>query len=683
MTRNTLGLETSPYLLQHKDNPVHWLPWGEAAFQRAQAEDKPILLSVGYAACHWCHVMAHESFEDEATATLMNQHFVNVKVDREERPEVDKIYMDALHALGEQGGWPLTMFLTPQGEPFWGGTYFPKDSRYGRPSFRHVLSEIARIWREERQRVEANSRAIGAALKPDPSAGSGTSLSRALLEEAARTLTRAIDPTAGGLKGAPKFPQVAIFDFLRRMGLHLHDATILGSITVTLNNICQGGIYDHLGGGFARYSVDARWLVPHFEKMLYDNAQLLTLLARHWQATRLDLYRERAEETVDWLLAEMRAPDGGFASSYDADSEGEEGRFYVWTESEVDVVLPDAERELFKRVYDVTPGGNWEGHTILNRLSSMAPLAPENEVLLASSRARLRKHRADRVRPGFDDKVLADWNGLAISALAEAGLIFGRPAWIDVAAQTFDEVLTLLWDGEVLHHSYRAAGVRNLATADGYANLTAAALQLLEATGNGTYGARARALVQALERDHWDGEHGGFHFSSRRARNLILRQRYAHDDATPNANATMLANYVRLALLTGDERHRRQAQAIHDAFAGHVAGNPFAHASFLSAFDDLTGLVQVVLTGPSNDSRTMELRRAILDQPFPSRLLLQVEDPARLRAGHPAAGKRTADGRPALYLCRGEACSLPVTQASAIAEALRILDGSPRMTEEL
>jgi uncharacterized protein YyaL (SSP411 family) len=666
--RNELDRETSPYLLQHKDNPVHWLPWGSRAFELAAREDKPIALSVGYAACHWCHVMAHESFEDDETAALMNRNFVCVKVDREERPDVDRIYMDALHALGEQGGWPLTMFLAPDGTPFWGGTYFPPESRYGRPSFKHVLNEISRIWRDERHKVDANASALKETLHLDPSATSGPQLTPEVLDGAAATVFQAMDPVAGGLKGAPKFPQVAIFEFLRRMGLAYGDERYIAAVTTTAKNICQGGIYDHLAGGFARYTVDHRWLVPHFEKMLYDNAQLVTFLTRLWQINREKLFRTRIEETLEWLLSDMRAPDGAFASSYDADSEGEEGRYYVWSVSEINEILTEPDLALFTEVYDVSPGGNWEGHTIFNRLAHQDLLSEEDETRLAAARRRLLERRESRVAPGFDDKVLADWNGLMIAALAEAGLVFERQDWVAEAEAAMAAVLRLLWNGDVLHHSYRVGKTRNLATADGYANLIAAALALFEATGQPRRLEEAEELCGAFIRDYWDEGHGGFYFTSRRTEHLLVRQRHAHDDATPNANGTMMANFARLEVLTGNTDYRRRAEAIHDAFAGAIRKTPFAFASSLSAFFDLTDLVQAVLVGRPEE--TAALRRAFLGRPVPARLLIPVTDTEALPASHPAAAKAARSSGPALFICRGQNCSLPITDPGAVPQAL-------------
>src|SRR5581483_987409 len=368
---NRLAQETSPYLLQHKDNPVAWWAWGPEALAEAKHTNKPILLSVGYAACHWCHVMAHESFEDDETARVMNELFVNIKVDREERPDIDQIYMSALHHLGEQGGWPLTMFLTPAGEPIWGGTYFPPTSRYGRPAFVDVLHEIARLFREEPEKIEQNRAALmgrleGAARKPGRVTVGATELNNA-----AQQLGSIIDPVNGGTRGAPKFPQAALFELLWRAGLRTGEARYFAAVDITLAHICEGGIYDHLGGGFSRYAVDERWLVPHFEKMLYDNAQLLELLAIAHQRTGKALYRQRAYETVAWLEREMITADGAFSASLDADSEGEEGKFYVWSLAEVIKQLGIEDGEFFARIYDVTPSGNFEGHNILNRLKPL------------------------------------------------------------------------------------------------------------------------------------------------------------------------------------------------------------------------------------------------------------------------------------------------------------------------
>ena len=404
---NRLARETSPYLLQHKHNPVDWWPWGTEALAQAKSNNKPILLSVGYAACHWCHVMAHESFEDDTTAQVMNELFVNIKVDREERPDIDQIYMSALHHLGEHGGWPLTMFLTPDGEPFWGGTYFPKTSRYGKPAFVDLLREVERVFRQEPQSVEQNRSALMARLSEKARPKGKVVIGPPELDRAAAQIAGMIDPVHGGMRGAPKFPQPMMLEFLWRAGQRLNDRRYFGAVELSLARMCEGGIYDHLGGGFSRYSVDERWLTPHFEKMLYDNALLLELLALAWQRSANDLFRTRAGETVGWLAREMTTSEGAFSASLDADSEGEEGKFYVWSPAEIEAVLGQDDAAFFAGHYDVTVQGNFEGHTILNRLKHL-PRSMDDEKRLGAMRAKLLEARSKRVRPGLDDKVLAD-----------------------------------------------------------------------------------------------------------------------------------------------------------------------------------------------------------------------------------------------------------------------------------
>src|SRR5712692_9257846 len=408
---NRLAQETSPYLLQHRHNPVDWWPWGPDALAEAKRRNKPILLSVGYAACHWCHVMAHESFEDDATARVMNDLFVNIKVDREERPDIDQIYMSALHHLGEHGGWPLTMFLTPAGEPFWGGTYFPKTSRYGKPAFVDLLREVERVFRQEPQSIEQNRSALMAGLSASAAPKGRMVVGAGELDRAANQIAGMIDPVHGGMRGAPKFPQPMMLELLWRAGQRLNDRRYFGAVELSLARMCEGGIYDHLGGGFSRYSVDERWLTPHFEKMLYDNAQLIELLALAYQRSANDLFRTRARETVAWLAREMTTADGAFCASLDADSEGEEGKFYVWSLAEIEQALGPEDAAFFAGHYDVTAEGNFEGHNILNRLEDRQPSEPGAEARLAELRARLLAVSDRRGRPGVDDKIIDDGNG--------------------------------------------------------------------------------------------------------------------------------------------------------------------------------------------------------------------------------------------------------------------------------
>ena len=678
---NLLGRETSPYLLQHKDNPVHWRAWGEAAFAEARARDVPILLSVGYAACHWCHVMAHESFEDEATAALMNELFVNVKVDREERPDVDTIYMSALHMMGEQGGWPLTMFMTPDGKPFWGGTYFPPTSRYGRPGFPDVLRGISQAWATKRAEVTENVRVLVDALHARQSSDSSGTVDVAVLDRIAEHLAGAFDPVHGGLNGAPKFPQCSIVELLwrawLRSGRRTGNAQLRHAVTTTLDRMSHGGIYDHLGGGFARYSTDAQWLVPHFEKMLYDNAQMIDTLTLVWQDSKNPLYAVRVAETIGWLEREMIAEHGAFAATLDADSEGEEGKFYVWTAAEIDTLLGD-EAVFFKQQYDVSPSGNWEGHTILNRSKVMLLGDAAHEARLERARAILFAARAKRIPPGRDDKVLADWNGLMIAAVARAGFVFGRTGWIALAARAFDAVMVHLRapadapDAGRLRHSYRLGRALHLALLDDYAAMARAAIILHEVTGNAAYLRQAEALVDEADRWYRDESSGGYFFTASDARDLITRTKTAHDNATPSGNGLMAQVLARLYYLTGEARYRDRAAATIGAFAGELGKNFFPLATLLNAAELLANAVQVVISGAAGQPGTQALRQAVASAASLPNLVLQLVEPGiDLPVSHPAHGKGPINGTATAYICIGPTCSPPVTDPTALTEQLR------------
>ncbi len=672
MPENLLARETSPYLLQHKDNPVAWHPWDEEALARAKRENKPILLSIGYAACHWCHVMAHESFEDEFTAALMNQLFVNIKVDREERPDLDQLYQAALQLLGEHGGWPLTMFLTPEGEPFWGGTYFPPTARYGRPGFRDVLSAIATAYREDPQKVRANVTAMREALERMAAPEDGVVLPADLARRAAERLAQEVDPTWGGIGGAPKFPQAPILALLWKMGRSGRLQPLCEAVRLTVLRMAQGGIYDHLGGGFARYSVDAEWLVPHFEKMLYDNAALIELMTAVWQETREPLLEARIRETVGWVLREMVAEGGGFAASLDADSEGEEGRFYVWSEAEIDAALPADLAQPFKTAYDVTPEGNWEGRTILHRNRAPEPADADTEARLAEARRILLSVRSGRVRPGWDDKVLADWTGMMIAALAEAGAVFAEPDWIIAARRAFAFVEERMSVGDRLHHSSRLGRARHPGTLDDHAQMSRAALALHEVTGEPAFLDRARRWVAALDLHFRDGASGGYFFTAEDTADILQRARGAHDNATPSGNGVMVEVLARLHLLTAEDGYRARAQGILDAFSGAVLRTVFPFATLIAAADFLQNAVQIVLVGSPGDPGLEQLRRAVYDRFIANRLLTRADPQAPLPPGHPAAGKGLAKGRPAAYICRGQTCSLPIADARALAKALQM-----------
>jgi len=665
---NRLARETSPYLLQHKNNPVDWWPWGPEALAEAKRSNKPILLSVGYAACHWCHVMAHESFENEATATVMNELFVNIKVDREERPDIDQIYMNALHHLGEQGGWPLTMFLTPEGEPVWGGTYFPPESRYGRPAFTDVLRELARIFREEPEKIRNSRVALMQKLAEAARPAGKVVIGPAELDQAAASLARIMDPVNGGLQGAPKFPQCLMLENLWRAGLRRNDKRFFDIVVRTLNRISEGGIYDHLGGGYSRYSVDDKWLVPHFEKMLYDNAQLLELLALAWVRTGDELFRTRARETVAWLAREMTTPEGAFAASLDADSEGEEGRFYVWSLAEITERLGEADAAFFARHYDVTAEGNFEGHNILNRLKD-GPRTADDEARLAALRQKLMPAREARVHPGLDDKVLADWNGLMIAALVNAGTLFGEPAWIARAQRAFDAIAANMTRGDRLGHSWRGSQLVFPGMASDYAGMIRAALALHETGAQPRYLERALAWQRALDAHYFNPENGRYFLTADDAEGLVIRPQSTFDEAVPNPNGVIAQNLVRLAALSGDDGYRARVDGLLAGLLPLAVENLFVHVSPLNALDLRLRAAEIVITGegPQADA----LLEAARKLPFIDRIVLRAATAETLPASHPARDKIAASGgKAAAFVCVGERCSLPVGAADQLIAAV-------------
>jgi uncharacterized protein len=661
---NLLRFESSPYLLQHANNPVHWRPWGRAALDEAKSANKPILLSIGYAACHWCHVMAHESFEDAETAALMNRLFVNIKVDREERPDIDHLYMSALHALGDQGGWPLTMFLTPDGTPFWGGTYFPPEPRWGKPSFRQVLQAIATVWEAQDESITHNTAALHQAVQRVSTPEPGDFPSPQHLDAVANAYLRLNDTDHGGLRGAPKFPNAPIFRFLWQNAFRIGDPAGKEALHLMLTRMSQGGIYDHLGGGYARYSTDHVWLVPHFEKMLYDNGQLLELLALA-HADRPDpLYAARATETVGWLLRDMRAGEA-FAASEDADSEGHEGKFYVWTEQEVDALLgPDS--AAFKAAYDVTRTGNWEGHTILRRITPPGP--PGEEDRLARCRQILLQARAQRVRPGRDDKVLADWNGLAITGLARAACVFHQPQWLTAAEAACDFILReLAAPDSRVNHAWRLGRVSAAGLLEDQASMARAALVLYEATGNPHRLTQTVRLAQAAL-DHFSDGAGAFYTTADDAADVpLIRPRTAADSATLSGNGMLAEVFARLWHLTGDAAWRNRTEALLRAFSGkpdQMAGQP----TLLAAADLLEEGASIVITG--DGERAAPLVAMALAAPDPAVTVLRTPEPSQLPANHPAYGKTAGPSRAAAYVCRRQTCSLPVSESADLAGML-------------
>ena len=651
---NALARATSPYLLQHKDNPVAWREWNPDTLAEARRRDRPILLSVGYAACHWCHVMARESFEDPDTAAVINARFLPVKVDREERPDIDTLYQQALALLGQPGGWPLTMFLTPEGEAFWGGTYFPPEPRYGRPGFRDLLRGIAELWEGDRTRLLQNRDAIRDALARLNRPRSGA-LDAAFCAATADRLADLFDPRHGGLGGAPKFPQAPVLTLLWRTAFHQGRPGLREPVLHTLRRICQGGIYDHLGGGFARYAVDERWLVPHFEKMLYDNGQLLELLAEAFAATGEPLFATRIAETVAWLEREMTT-EGGFAASLDADSEGEEGRYYLWTVAEIAEILGGDAAD-FCAVYGVTPAGNFAGRSILHRLGEEGLRDPAEEDRLAALRARLLAHRSRRVPPARDDKVLADWNGLAVAGLAVASARTGTARYLRLAAAIFDRVTGVLGEQDRLVHAWRAGRRLEQGFLEDYAQMIRAALLLHRCTGDPRRLATAARWAATVEREFRDRD-GLLRPVPAGASELPLLPLVARDGPVPSAIAVQAENLAALFHLTGDPEYRRLADATLAAVAGRAREDPHGHAGLLSAFLFAERTVRIALHGRPGEGRFAALHDTALRRAPPAHVVqFMVNDTEA----------------PFCVVCARETCLPPVGRPEDLARQLQSL----------
>ncbi|HEX4159991.1 MAG TPA: thioredoxin domain-containing protein [Rhizomicrobium sp.] len=677
MSENLLGHETSPYLLLHKDNPVHWRPWGSDALAEAEAANKPILLSIGYTACHWCHVMNEESFADAETAALMNEHFINVKVDREERPDIDQIYQTAANTMGHTGGWPLTMFLTPQGDPYYAGSYFPKEERSGQPSFRQILPQVARVFHEQPDPVANTAARVQQAFANLWARDLRGQLDGGVLDQSAIRIGQRFDIFYGGLTGAPKFPNTGLIELLMRAHLRTGVPQFLQLVLTTLEHMALGGMYDHIGGGFARYVTDERWMVPHFEKMLYDNAQLIDLYTLAWQHNRSATYRDRVEETANWLLREMTV-EQAFASSLDADQDGEEGKYYLWTEAEIDAVLMGTFAQRFKEAYGVRREGNFQGRNILQRLGNPYPLPEADEALLKKQRELLLAARLKRTPPMRDDKILADWNGMAITALANAGMVFRKAPWTAAAIRAFAFIETALGDGERLYHSWRNGTRRHTGFADDYAQMARAALALWEATGDGRFLARAQGWVQTLNEHFWDAQTGGYFYTSDDSDPLIARSRVVFDHATPAANGVMVSVLARLHLITADPIYRDRSNALIQAFSGEVNRAFISMGSYLNGLDLTLTALQIVVVGQMDNAKTHELVNAVLGRALPNRTLIVVDPRQSLPAGHPAAGKTMQNGQPTAYVCQRQTCSAPIANPVTLSQVLQLPPRAPQ-----
>ncbi|CAN5601408.1 thioredoxin domain-containing protein [soil metagenome] len=674
---NRLAKETSPYLLQHAHNPVDWYPWGEEAQARAREEDRPIFLSIGYAACHWCHVMERESFEDEATARLLNEGFVSIKVDREERPDLDAIYMDAVQQMTGHGGWPMSVFLTPDGRPFYGGTYFPDQPRHGMPSFGQVLDGVVTAWRERRAEIEQAGSGLVEALKRQALLAGGEQPRGWMLDSALVGLERDFDAHNGGWGRAPKFPQPMAIEFLLAEHLRTADARPLAMARRSLDAMAAGGIYDHLAGGFARYATDAGWLVPHFEKMLYDNAQLVRAYVHAWQLTGEPRYREVAEQTLAFVEHEMTTDEGGFIASLDADTDGEEGATYVWTMAEVERLLGGAEADLFAAAYGVWDAGNWEGRTILSRVRGNEDLADEYgpsadgiAEQLAEARRTLLEARRRRPQPGRDGKVLAAWNGLMIAACADAAVGFGEPRHAALAERAADLVLDRLRgpDGR-LRRSWKDGQARGPGVLEDYANMADGLLALYEATFGERYFVAARELADAIL-EHFADPAGGFFDTADDHETLVSRPKGVQDNAVPSGGAMATSVLLRLAALTGEGRHRDAAEKALAQVAPLAPRYPTAFAHWLRAMQLALGqLDEVAIVGAGGALDTSALLEVVRSTYRPLAVVAVAPEPAA-SAVPLLHGREMRDGRATAYVCHGFACRQPVTDAAELAEQL-------------
>ncbi|WP_171159954.1 thioredoxin domain-containing protein [Usitatibacter palustris] len=664
--KNRLAQETSPYLQQHADNPVDWYPWGPEALAESKRSGKPILLSVGYSACHWCHVMAHESFEDAGVASVMNELFVNVKVDREERPDIDQIYQVAQQMLTQRtGGWPLTMFLTPEQLPFFGGTYFPKTARYGLPGFGDLLVRVREFYDANRTDIEEqNARLLDALSRTGPgTAGPTTEFTRAPLDESYRFLKSTFDPTDGGFGQAPKFPHPDSIELLLRRFAANGDRDALAMATFTLTKMAEGGLFDQLGGGFARYSVDDEWAIPHFEKMLYDNGWLLRLYADAWVATRDPVFERACRETVAWVLREMQSPEGGYYSSLDADSEGHEGKFYVWTPDEVRALLTEDEYAVVAPHYGLDRPPNFENHDW--HFVTAQPLAKGAEALLAAARAKLFAAREKRIRPGRDDKVLTSWNALMIAGMARAARAFGLPEWLTSARKSLDFIRTTMWKDGALLATYKDGKAHLDAYLDDYAFLLAALLEVLQADFDSRDLAWATELGDVLLADFEDKSNGGFFFTAHGHEKLIHRPKPGHDNATPSGNGVAAQALIRLTFLTGDLRYQQAAERTLALYWPQMIRHPGGFGSLLGALEEsLVPTRTVIVNGPAPDFGPW---RALLDGAYlPTSVSLFLPDGA---ANLPAPLAKPVKGVNA-WVCEGVTCLPPLDSPARLRETL-------------
>jgi len=669
---NRLAQETSPYLLEHAQNPVDWYPWSQEALARAQRENKPILLSIGYSACHWCHVMARESFEDDKTAAVMNRDFVAIKVDREERPDLDQVYMRAVQAMTGSGGWPMTVFLLPDGTPFFAGTYFPSSERFGMPTFRRVLAAVADAFANRQQEVAQTAGQVREFLRrPALPLAAGT-LDQTLLDEAYRRLARDYDPAHGGFGGAPKFPQPMLLEFLLRTYVRTGQPAALEMTTDTLRAMAAGGMYDQLGGGFHRYSVDERWLVPHFEKMLYDNALLARAYLDAWQLTQEPVFARVAQETLAFVQREMTAPEGGFYSSLDADTEGEEGRFYLWTPAELDALLGPEQGAALARAFDVTPEGNFEGHNVLH------PVVPGAIELLAAARNRLMAARAQRVRPHRDEKVIAGWNGLMLRAFAEAGRVLRRPDLTAVAETNARFVLSRMRQSHRMRRSYKDGRAPLAGYLEDQAAVADGLLSLYEATFDPTWLDDVRGLLMEMLTAFWDDAEGAFFDTAADQERLVVRPQDVTDNAAPSGTSMAVDVLLRAGMLFGEQSWIDRGRAALERLAPTAAKAPQAFGRLLAAIDfDLGRPVELALIGNPTDPQVSEFLEVAWTRYLPNRLVAVASPGGPLQSIPLLSDRRAIDGKVTAYLCEGFVCQAPTTDPGELQRQLDAFSARP------
>jgi uncharacterized protein len=677
---NRLIHEKSPYLLQHAYNPVDWHPWGEEAFAKAKKENKPIFLSIGYSTCHWCHVMAHESFEDEEVAAILNEKYISIKVDREERPDIDSIYMRVCQMLTGHGGWPLSVFLTPEGKPFYAGTYFPKRSRYGQPGFIDVLTKLYHKYQENPNEIEQMAEQITEALQQSVRTAGTERLSLEAVEKAYRQLSGSFDTVYGGFGGAPKFPIPHMLMFLLRYAQWKQDDHALLMVEKTLNGMANGGIYDHIGYGFARYSTDAMWLVPHFEKMLYDNALLVIAYTETYQRTKNERYKEIAEQIIEFVKREMMAKDGAFYSAIDADSEGVEGKYYVWTPAEVIDVLGAELGELYCKVYDITEEGNFEGknvpnliHTRIDRIAKRYGMTEEQlQEKLEQAREKLFAARSSRVYPHVDDKILTAWNALMIAALAKAAKVYERRDYLDMAERALSFIETNLFQDGRLMVRYRDGEAKHKGIVDDYAYLAWAYIEMYEATLDLSYLQKAKACAEQMIDLFWDEEHGAFFMTGNDAEALIVREKEIYDGALPSGNSVAAVQLIRLGRLTGDLTLLEKAEKMYQVFKRPVEAYESGHTFFLQGLLLLeTPTVEVVLFGKQGDEKREQFIQKWQHSLAPNVFLLAAEHPADVAHIAPFAAEYEPLGEETtVYVCENFACRQPTTDVEAVMEQL-------------